>query len=612
MSLNKKKDVKEIDKKKIFYKVLFFLLIAIILFYFFRYDNFSKFKINLNSNAIINQEAQGGYSVSEDIPFLYNISVNNTETDPLSNISQVNITYPLEFQFILNTNGTNSLEQETLFQNQSNLLSWTKDNLIPNSSKVNFWFNLTSNKTGSYNITLSFLNSTGSYSENVSVLVNDTTKPLIFLNSNSDTNNSAYSRNYIRYNVSAYDKNNISSIYIYLYNSSLNLINSTNVKDVNNTSGNFSNLNQGTYYLNISVNDTYNNRNNTGLLKIILHTTPPVITLISPSDNANITSSLVNFSFNVSSGIEIANCKLIIDGDVEKTEYNIDVNTTNLIRQLIGNGTQEWKINCTDIAGNIGNSSKRIFYGLLNTSSSSSTSTSSTSTNTSSNSTQNNSSSTNNTTNNSMLSQNYTQIQVNNSELQKDCNKTVKEKTEIKFNVSNSSHSLKIEEIYNNSIKIILQSTPQEANITVGEEKKFDVSNDSFYDLRIKLNSINNSEANLSIKEIHEKVVLSNSSSSENSIFITIFIVIILLIIIGVGIFLFLRTRKKKEDEFSDNENDEDYGENKNLLNSKGNFINNQFVNPQVINQQMIHPQPTRVVNPVNPDLEKLKDLARS
>jgi hypothetical protein len=46
-----------------------------------------------------------------------------------------------------------------------------------------------------------------------------------------------------------------------------------------------------------------------------------------------------------------------------------------------------------------------------------------------------------------MLSQNYTQIQVNNSELQKDYNKTVKEKTEIKFNVSNSSHSLKIEEI---------------------------------------------------------------------------------------------------------------------------------------------------------------------
>jgi hypothetical protein len=69
MSLNKKKDVKEIDKKKIFYKVLFFLLIAIILFYFFRYDNFSKFKINLNSNAIINQEAQGGYSFQKTFLF---------------------------------------------------------------------------------------------------------------------------------------------------------------------------------------------------------------------------------------------------------------------------------------------------------------------------------------------------------------------------------------------------------------------------------------------------------------------------------------------------------------------------------------------------------------
>jgi hypothetical protein len=602
MDLKKKKFIKEMDKKKIFYKTLFFFLIVIVLFYFFKYSPSSK--INLNSNAIINQEIIERYSVSEDIPFLYNISVNNTETDPLSNISQVNISYPLEFRFIINTNGTNSLEQDVMFENNSNTLSWTKENLIPNSSKVNFWFNLTANKTGQYNLTVSFLNSTGSYSENVSVSVNDTTKPLILFNSNSDTNNSAYSRNYIRYNISAYDKNNISSIYIYLYNSSMSLINSTNVKDANNISGNFSNLNQGTYFLNVSVNDTYNNKNNTGLLKIILHTTPPIVTLISPSNNANITSSPGNFSFNVTSGIEIANCKLIIDGHVEKTESNIDVNSTNLIRQLIDNGTQEWNINCTDLAGNVGNSSKRIFNAFLEISNTVHSNTPST-TNTN-NSSQNNSSV--NTTGTSNISKNYTEIQVSSSELQKIYNNTVKEKIEIKFNVSNSSHSLKIEEIFNNSIRIILQSTPQEANITVGEEKKFDVSNDSFYDLSVKLNSINNNGANLSIKEIHEKVMNTSSNSSDNSTFLIITIIVLVLILIIVGVFLFLNFRKKKEN----NQEDEDYDEDKDLPNNQnGAFINPQIRNPIPMNQPIINPQPNRFVNPLNPDLEKLKELAK-
>jgi len=585
---NKKKDDKQkrVDKKIIFYKLLFFLLIALILTYL------SFNKLNIQGNVIINPESGEEYFVSEDIPFLYNLSINNTETDPLSNISQLNITFPENFFFVLNSNGTNSLEEEITFQNNSKMISWTKDNLISNSSKINFWFNLTANKTGFYNLTISTLNLTGYSNKNISINVNDTTKPSILFYESSDSNNSAYSKDYIRYNFSTYDKNNISSIYIYLYNSSLNLINSNNLTNVNNISknisGNFSNLAQGLYYLNISVNDTTGNRNSTGLMNILLHTTPPIITLILPQDNGNITSSPVNFSFNLTSGIDITNCKLIIDKKVEKTIYNPIVNFTNTIKQIIGNGTQEWKINCTDIAGNQGNSSERTFYAYIDNESNNLPSvTNNSGTNTSQNMLL---SSSNNTSNQSTNFINYTKITINESELKNEYTSQIKEKTELNFNISNSSHSLKIENISNHSINILLQSTPQEADIKIGEEKKFDVSNDSFYDLKIKLNSINNSEANISLKQIHEKIMSNNKDNS----FIIILIIIALLILVIIGLVLFLKFgKKKKEDEYLE---EETYNQSP----------------PSGYNPTQINPQQPRFINSINPDLEKLKNLAGS
>jgi len=112
------------------------------------------------------------FSVYEDETNLYNITVNNTGTLATANITQVNITFPDTFSFLVNSNGTDA-ETHT-FTNTSTDLIWANDGLVMNLTWKYFWFNLTASTPGSYNITVTTVNETGSYSSNISVSVNAT------------------------------------------------------------------------------------------------------------------------------------------------------------------------------------------------------------------------------------------------------------------------------------------------------------------------------------------------------------------------------------------------------------------------------------------------------
>src|SRR3989344_2044323 len=60
---------------------------------------------------------------------------------------------------------------------------------------------------------------------------------------------------------------------------------------------------------------------------------------------------------------------------------------------------------------------------------------------------------------------------------------------------------------------INVSSTSQQAVFNIGDEKKFEVNDDDYYDLLIKLNSITpNSRANLTITYLHENVAGSSDS----------------------------------------------------------------------------------------------------
>ena len=135
----------------------------------------------------------------------------------------------------------------------------------------------------------------------------------------------------------------------------------------------------------------------------------------------------------------------------------------------------------------------------------------------------------------------------------------------IFFNVINERHSLVLTKLENNRVETVLYSSPQKVSFFVGEEKKFNLNNDSYYDLSIKLNSIEKYGANFTIREIYEAIAVSgvsenssitpDSGEDEEAIgnhlgimgdHILIGLVILVLLIIVVALLILKKYRRKK------------------------------------------------------------------
>ncbi len=87
-------------------------------------------------------------------------------------------------------------------------------------------------------------------------------------------------------------------------------------------------------------------------------------------------------------------------------------------------------------------------------------------------------------------------------------------KDRVRVIVKGQEHYVGLLEIDSATAKIEVSSTPQRATLIVGESKKFEVTNDSIYDLAVTLLSINGSKANITIYSISEPVPLSEQTRS--------------------------------------------------------------------------------------------------
>ncbi|MDA3836399.1 MAG: ice-binding family protein [Nanoarchaeota archaeon] len=97
------------------------------------------------------------------------------------------------------------------------------------------------------------------------------------------------------------------------------------------------------------------------------------------------------------------------------------------------------------------------------------------------------------------------------NELTTGSQKTMRENWKISFKVGGESHTFEVDEIGLTTVKITITSDPQEATLSIGEEKKFDVTGDGYYDVSVKLDSIDNSntqypKADFTITTIHEEI----------------------------------------------------------------------------------------------------------
>lgn len=78
----------------------------------------------------------------------------------------------------------------------------------------------------------------------------------------------------------------------------------------------------------------------------------------------------------------------------------------------------------------------------------------------------------------------------------------------FKFTLEKETHYVTVDTVTSSTVRINVTSEVQQATLSVGEEQKFELTGDNYYDLSVKLNAINttSSKADLTIKKIYEEI----------------------------------------------------------------------------------------------------------
>jgi len=247
-------------------------------------------------------------------------------------------------------------------------------------------------------------------------------------------------------------------------------------------------------------------------------TTAPSVSLSSPSDGSSQDEDTdVNFEFNVDEDNTITKCVLTVLDDsgevaVEGTldENDVDKSATNIINKKMSSpGDYSWFINCTDLAGNTGNS--EIFDLRIDEVSSEGGEGGS-------------SSSSDEGSSSEDFFESTTEEAVyfvTNYNMEKGYSMVIEEGDEVRFNTNISdemeTHSLYLNEVLFDSINVTVSSNLSINRIVnLSEVEKFDLNEDSYYDLRLELYGVAGDEANISLKTIDEFYEMKEENTESN------------------------------------------------------------------------------------------------
>ena len=281
---------------------------------------------------------------------------------------------------------------------------------------------------------------------------------------------------------------NLTNVTFYLWNSSSLVYNITqNITGTSNQANfsyNFSSENN--YFWNCIAynNDSFSNSNSNYTLAY--DSTKPQINLISPDNSSTWTSSsTVSFSYNVSD-ISVTNCSLIINNAVDQTDSSITVNTTETFTKSLSNGNYNWSINCTDSAVNINNSELRVLTVsytapvVQNTGGGGG--------------------------GGSLTSKTYT---ITTEQALGGYTQTLSKSDKIKFTFfdeKEEQHTLAVDNLTENSVSLTIQSSIIKLKLGIGQSAKLNLTSADYYNFYIKLNSIANNKADITIQTIHEQI----------------------------------------------------------------------------------------------------------
>ena len=450
------------------------------------------------------------FSVNEDVTNLYNISVNNSDAGQDANVTQVNITLPSSFTFLDDSNAT---EVVSSFTNTSTVLSWTNSSfyLVNGSGLIYFWFNASAATPGVYNLTVTTLNSTGISDSNISVTVNDTSAPdVVFVNPITRGNISGT----IVINVSINDSSTIDTVIFNLTNSSAVQNASFTASQIGsywNATLNTSQFPEGIYNISVLVNDSVNNLNNSEFVfNLTIDNTDPTATYSCSPSNV---------------GLRVSTSCTCTPSD---SLSGVDSSATSSPSNPATSSSGTFSLTCTfaDNAGNTGSATASYTVG--------------------------GSSGDGGSGGGSSKKSFYSNTFVESNQELSDIvsfNKQMKIKERVKLKVNSKIHHVGIKELTPSSATIEVASDPIEISLDVGEDIKIDVDQDGFYDLYIKLNSIEGSKADLTINYLSEEVLVGEDKVEEDEGDVSVskeekkepknFVFIILIILVIIAFILF-------------------------------------------------------------------------
>jgi len=362
--------------------------------------------------------------------------------------------YDKEGSFAINWTPVTNAESYTIF-------IYTDDSLyIAEVNNSASGYSFSNSIEANYTFTIQAENSTGATeyinSTNLSMIV-DTTNPAIAYGGSVEVEAANLSQDYIYVNVTASDtyKDTLS---FSLYNTT-GLVNQTNFTDSYATlTINWTVSGDGTYYYNVTANDSATNSNSTTTRIIILDTTNPSVSSFSCTPS----SGVQGFSISCScSGTDATS-------SVETTSYTASPSTT-----AVGSFTETCTV--TDYAGN--SVSDTTSYTVSSGSSGSSSG---------------------NTWGQTFIP--------SGNQFQNGYTQKLKVNERVRLSINNETHYVGVEGVSENFVDLIIESDPIELTLGVGEDEKVDVEGDGFYDLYIYINSLSSEEVDIILLSISEEI----------------------------------------------------------------------------------------------------------
>ncbi|MDO8467716.1 MAG: hypothetical protein Q7S56_02100 [Nanoarchaeota archaeon] len=309
------------------------------------------------------------------------------------------------------------------------------------------------------------------------------------------------------FNISAHDKTlnfkgtstqGVSDVFINVTNSS----GGQNATYTANQSGstwfpelggiNITDFSDGVYNFTVWANDSLNNINKTTFVEFRIDRVAPTVTL-TLDNTATISSKIV---FNVT----VAGAESGVVGACSADTSGLSVSGTGTAAQTLSDSSlscgqsKKYIVTCTSQSGRTGQATATYTSDTCGGGSSSGGGSSGSAaaagwTNTF-------------TTSNEQISTGYT--------------KSLSAKERVKVLVGTQTHYVGVKSISGNTVSIQITSDPIDTTISVGEEKNFDVDGDGTADLYVKVNSVDNGVASLTIKKAVAGASVDQSAGSSS------------------------------------------------------------------------------------------------